>query len=209
MRIVKLALAAAIASVAGHASAEIFTTPDAPVAIPDNSDGAITACQDINVPDSIIVSSIAVETAITHTWVGDVTIQLESPAGTVLTIMNRPGRNATGFGPSTDLASGTPLRFSDAAQSGVSAEQAGVGCTGAQVVGLDCPPDNFLSAPDPTDTPIAGVGTSFADFDGEDAQGTWTLCVADSASGDTGTLTSWSLGVNDPVPVELMEFSID
>jgi subtilisin-like proprotein convertase family protein len=36
---------------------------------------------------------------------------------------------------------------------------------------------------------------NFAAFNGENASGSWTLCVGDSASADTGTLQTWSLRI--------------
>jgi len=35
---------------------------------------------------------------------------------------------------------------------------------------------------------------------GENASGTWTLSVADTAAGDIGTLDRWSIGINRPAP---------
>jgi hypothetical protein len=32
-----------------------------------------------------------------------------------------------------------------------------------------------------------------ADFNGEDANGTWTITISDNATGDTGTLVDWEL----------------
>jgi hypothetical protein len=48
---------------------------------------------------------------------------------------------------------------------------------------------DFFPNPGAAATPPA----SFADLVGETASGTWTLCVGDSAGGDTGTLEGWSL----------------
>jgi subtilisin-like proprotein convertase family protein len=56
---------------------------------------------------------------------------------------------------------------------------------------------------------------SLSDFDGEEAAGTWTLRVADDASGDFGTLTGWSLVIDAQsfscsiVPVELSAFGLE
>ncbi|MDW8478640.1 MAG: proprotein convertase P-domain-containing protein [Xanthomonadales bacterium] len=70
-----------------------------------------------------------------------------------------------------------------------------------------CPPDNYIPAPDAADTPIAGVGTNLAQYDGQLADGTWRLCVADSAVFDTGTLQSWSLIVTAAPPATPPQFS--
>ena len=207
-----IVLAALLAITAVPASAQIFTTADGPVAITDNSGGTITDCQTINVPGSVVITSLEVEVTNAHSWVGDVTYELRAPAGAgggVLTIVNRPGRNGTGAGNSDDYQDATPIRYSNIAPSGVSAETTGdAPCAGTIDGSADCP-DNYLPAPDTSDTPIAGQGTDLDDFNGMDAMGDWMLCAGDSAGGDTGTLTSWRLGVNQAVPVELMGFSID
>ena len=86
----------ALVVVAGVPS--VYTTGDAAVAIPDNSMGVITACQTINVPDSGTIGDVNVEVTSAHSWVGDVTFELTSPAATTVTIMNRPARTGTGAG---------------------------------------------------------------------------------------------------------------
>jgi subtilisin-like proprotein convertase family protein len=199
----------AAAAVPGAVLAQVntYTTTDAPIAIPDNSAGTFTACQTIVIPPGAgTIGDLDIRTAITHTWVGDLTIRLESPGGaSTLMLMNRPGRPPAAFGRSADFASATPITFDDAAPSGRSAETIGeeppgTACGGTTVVGQTCGPDNYIPAPDPTDTPIAGLGTNLAQFNGTAASGTWTLCVADSAGGDTGTLTSWSMLVTPAAP---------
>jgi hypothetical protein len=142
-----------------------------------------------------------------HSWVGDLTLRLTSPGASVLTLINRPGRLGAGFGNDDNLVSGTAITYSDTAASATSAEDQGDGCVGTIGVTAGCP-DNYLPAPDATDTPIPGVGTNLAQYDGADPNGVWQLCIADSGAGDTGTLTSWSITVTS-TPVELQSFSIE
>ncbi|MEL7061693.1 MAG: proprotein convertase P-domain-containing protein, partial [Acidobacteriota bacterium] len=195
------ALSVLVLSVA--VSAELYTTSDAAAPITDNG-GALNDCQTISVPDNLVISDVEVEITAAHTFAGDLTFELTSPAATALTLVNRPGRTGTGFGNGDDLQDATPLRFSDSAPSGASAETMGDAPCGGPIDGsADCP-DNYLPAPDAADVPVAGQGTDFSDFAGESSMGVWTLCASDSAGGDTGTLTSWTLGVNEAVPVELM-----
>lgn len=202
----------------GWAMADQFTTGDAAVAIPDNSMGVITACQDIVVPGPLMITDTpSVSVGVDHSWVGDLTIELRGPLST-LTVMNRPGRSGTGAGDSSDADNAiSPIMFGAMAPSGVDAEEVGndstmadTGCGGADDVGANDCVDNFTPNPDAADTPNAGQGTDFSDFTGTDAAGTWTLCISDSAGGDTGTLQTWSLGFNGmSVPVELISFSVD
>jgi len=46
-------------------------------------------------------------------------------------------------------------------------------------------------------------------FDGGSSLGVWTLCAADSAGGDTGTLTAWTISFTPDVPVELQSLSVE
>lgn len=185
-----------------------FTTGNAPIAVPDNT-GALGTCQTITVPSGggDVVGDVNVSIAASHSWIGDLTFRLQAPGGSQLTLINRPGRVASGAGESDDLAVATPISYDDTAPSGISAESMGVGCTG--IVGAGCGPNNYIPAPNVADTPIAGVGTNLAQYTGLASNGVWTLCVADSAAGDTGTLSSWSITLTGSTPVELQDFSID
>jgi subtilisin-like proprotein convertase family protein len=189
-----------------------YTTADAPLAITDNS-GTFSACQVINVPsvagEDTNGTDVNVSISATHTWVGDLTFRVQPPSGGNLTLINRPGRTGTGAGQSDDLASGTPILYDDAAPSAVSAEAQGAGCAGTIGVTAGCP-NNYIPNTDAADTPIAGEGTNLAQWSGlTNVVGAWTLCAADSAAGDTGPLTSWSITFVGTTPVELQSFSID
>lgn len=195
----------------------IYVTGSGPIAIPDNT-GTLAACQSINVPDSVIISDVNVEFTAEHSWVGDLTFRLMSPASTMLTLVNRPGRTGTGAGFSDDYITSVPIILNDTGNAMFPAERIGddtLGCTSGDIDGTGGCPTVYMPAPDTSDTPIGGVGTNLADFNGENSLGTWMLCVGDSAGGDTGTLTSWRLGINlasDPMtslPVELQSFSVE
>ncbi len=185
-----------------------FTTADPAAAIPDAT-GTFVACQDITVagmPTAITDVTVSVSGA--HSWVGDLTLRLTSPPpASVLTLINRPGRLGAGFGNDDNLVAGTPIIYSDTAASATSAEDQGDGCVGTIGVTAGCP-DNYIPAPDATDTPIPGVGTNLAQYDGADPNGVWELCIGDSGAGDTGTLSSWSITVTS-TPVELQSFTIE
>lgn len=75
-----------------------------PMAIPDNSP-ALDTCLAVDVPDGQgPVASIEVEASIAHTFVGDLTLELISPVGAALTLMNRPASQV-------DLSPAQPIRF--------------------------------------------------------------------------------------------------
>ena len=186
-----------------------FTTANAPIAIPDNT-GTLGTCQTITVPSGggDIVGDVNVSIASSHSWIGDLTFRLQSPGAEQLTLVNRPGRVGTGAGASDDLVVATPIAYDDSAPSGTSAESMGAGCAGIIGVTAGCP-NNYIPAPDAADTPVGGVGTNLAQFTGDASNGVWTLCVADSAAGDTGTLSSWSLTFTGSTPVELQDFGVE
>jgi subtilisin-like proprotein convertase family protein len=82
--------------------------------------------------------------------------------------------------------------------------------------------DNFIDTrlDDEADTSITSGSAPFTgsfrpegflgDFDGEDAQGTWTLEVTDTAAKDSGILVGWSLEVtHDPLTRDYYEFSLN
>ncbi len=133
--------------------------------------------------DTII--SISVSVTLSHTWVGDLAIELISPDGPELPLLARPGSSAgneaTGnpFGNPRNLVS-TTLTFAG-------------GATSAETRG-GSPPNNipdgtYAPAPDGWLTDIS----TLAEFIGLQADGIWTLRVGDYANGDTGTFESWSL----------------
>ena len=135
-------------------------------------------CQEF--PNGATLTDIYVELAITHTWVGDLEIELEAPTGETIILMTLPGNaNPTGCcGYSSDLLSSFPVSFNDAAS--VNAELMGAGLSGAQVV---CQDDGICSY-----LPNEGPPTSFAqlvanmNINASDPNGTWNININDQAS---------------------------
>lgn len=106
--------------------------------------------------------------AVNHTWVGDLVYKLTSPGGTTVTFIDRIGVPASTFGNSGNnfgLA-----RIDD--DGGFSPIE---GFAGEPVAG-NFAPNNPLSA-----------------FDGQNANGAWTLNVSDLGNGDTGSVQRFSL----------------
>ncbi|PKA83570.1 putative secreted protein (Por secretion system target) [Ulvibacter sp. MAR_2010_11] len=137
------------------------TVSDSPgTAILDNT----TVSTSIVVGDSFTITDLNVALDISHTWVGDLQITLESPAGTQVLIFDGGSDGCSGDNiiDTYDDESSNPLV-----------------CNGGSPDAFplaDYIPSNALSA-----------------FDGEDTAGTWILSVEDTAGGDTGTINSWSL----------------
>jgi subtilisin-like proprotein convertase family protein len=153
-----------------------YTGP--PVPIPSNSAGTITipivvsglsgAVGDLNFSfdgSSCTADIGATTVGLDHTWVGDLIITLTSPQGTTVTLMNQPG------GPGNGANNFCNTVLDDGATALIQNIQlAGAPWTGA-----------FKPA-----TPLAA-------FNGEIANGTWTLSVTDVFPADGGNVRAFSL----------------
>ena len=113
------------------------------LAIPDNNMAGVTTTLSVSRGVPCLIAAMVVDMNITHTYRGDVVLELTSPMGTTVRLQN------SGF---------------DSAENIIG------------VYGLNLTPA----------APLSG-------FNGQDANGTWTLFARDAAVGDTGTLNSWGL----------------
>lgn len=111
---------------------------------------------------------------ISHTWVGDLIISIESPSGTTVTIINQPGVPASGFGcPEDNLL----VTFDDDATENY---------------------ETFDNSCNPGNLAISGTFQPYESlkiFNGETAAGTWKLKILDMADGDGGMLNGWNLNI--------------
>lgn len=151
---------------------------------------------------------VGVELDLTHSWVGDVTVSLIAPGGATSSAIfgNTGSTTATGCGDSTDLGGAygffddtvNPTNWWDEATAGGGADIMTVANYRATEFGGD---GQVIPAPMVViDDAFAGVA---------DPNGTWTLRVTDSGGGDTGAVLAATLFLGQPVPVELMSFSIE
>ena len=137
------------------------------VAIPDNTD-AFDACVTLDIAEAGMITDVNVSFTINHTWVSDLDVQLTSPSGTTVTLF---GPNLACAGDDLDLA------FDDEATS-TYADLTGI-CNNAPAISGTFQSSDLLSA-----------------FDGEDLNGQWTLCAADFAGGDIGTIEDVSITID-------------
>ena len=174
------------------------------IAIPDNAyNGTLgsMACSTINtssLPASSFVADVQVQIGMSHTFVGDLTIKLISPSGSILGLVSRPGvvetadngNDVAGFGENSNLLTANPLTYTDSATT--SAEQMGkvpIDLATGQTICVDGgTPCSYAPAP----ATVAGLA-NFQGFDGQNAVGNWQLCIGDSAGADTGTFNNWTL----------------
>ena len=72
----------------------ISTSNDTPVTIPSNSESTQTATIDYSADNNELVHDLNISVEITHTWVADLTLELQSPEGTnVLLLEEECGQN--------------------------------------------------------------------------------------------------------------------
>jgi subtilisin-like proprotein convertase family protein len=158
------------------------TVPASPCGAPvgsfiNSSDAPILATGTNSVTSQIFVAGVGtylwdvdVRTLITHTANGQLTITVQSPEGTIVTLSSRNG------GANDDLFNGSVWDDQAEARDGVMVT-ALLGTLPSRVV-TPLSPEEPLGA-----------------FRGEDPNGYWTLTVSDGAAGDGGLLSAWSLKV--------------
>jgi subtilisin-like proprotein convertase family protein len=141
------------------------------------NDGGVTTST-ITVPDNGLIDTFDyIYIDISHTWVGDIVIRLDSPAGAGVVLLDRPGVPASTFGNDDDLDG--IYRFE---MGGLVFPELG----GSGVVEAD---DIYA----PVD--------SFDRFNNTQKEGVWTLTITDFATPDAGVLRGWGFGVtNIPAP---------
>jgi len=139
------------------------------VNIPITVSGFSGALQDVNFRFDGATCTAAVgatTVGVNHTWIGDLVVTLRSPSGTTVTLMNQAGGAL--------VNSGNNL---------------------CQTV-LDDAAANSIQAITPAQNPFTGTfrpAAALSAFNGENANGVWTLNVSDRAAVDIGAVRAFSL----------------
>jgi subtilisin-like proprotein convertase family protein len=156
------------------------------IAIPDNvSTGANTTLTVAGVPAGATITRIDVLFNLTHTWAGDMIMNLRAPNGQILNLNKYLG--ATG-------AEGTDYVNTVISSAGTADLATGV----APFTGIFKP--DAINAPlgtAPVQNPAGFVSNaaSFANLYSI-PNGVWTLAMADGGPGDLGVLTNWSITIS-------------
>lgn len=192
-----------IGLVGGASAATTITetfTKNAGVTIPDNNSSGLVSTQTI----SANIGSIDVIVLTLKTdggWNGDLYAYLQHSTGFSI-LLNRTGRTAAV--PAGSGSSGFDVVFKDSAVNDVHS------ASGSGTVSGEWQPDARTA--DPGLVFDTSPRSSFlSSFNGLNPSGTWTLFVADLATGDTATLNSWSLSVTGemiPEPGSLLLFAV-
>jgi subtilisin-like proprotein convertase family protein len=152
-----------------------------PLAIPDNTPVGTTSTVSVSgIPAGSLVTNIAVRFSMTHTWAGDLVMNLRAPNGQVLNLVgllnNGQGLNNTANFTNTiiDSTATTPLSGAPAPRTGrFRADRYAVSTA-------------F--------NPIAST-TGFWSSLLSTLNGNWTLGLSDLGPGDLGTLTAWEIQI--------------
>ncbi len=149
----------------------------------------VTVLRDLNI--SLDIGNATGETA----WSGDLYVQLVSPAGTTVVLINRPGLSlsdtTTGYGDS-----GFNLTIGYGATSDIHTYQSGLyTLNGSGQLTGNWQSDGRTSATS------ASRSATLDTLVGENPNGTWTLLVADLANGNVAKLNSWGILGSDIAPV--------
>ncbi len=152
-------------------SSDVGESPSTAVTIPES--GVVQSS--IEIEQDAALTDINVRVDLNHTWVGDLTITLTSPAGTEVELLNRPALSAgNAFGCEDD---NMRVVFDDEAS-------------------FD--PAEHCNGDTPWLTGDVLPAASLSAFDGESSLGSWTLTIEDAESPDGGRLLDWAL-VTDPI----------
>ncbi|RNC85008.1 MAG: HYR domain-containing protein [Winogradskyella sp.] len=158
---------------------------DTPIDIPDNDGTGITSIANITGLDADLeVTNITVQTAINHTWTGDLSIELIAPGGETVTLF------AESLNEASDLNADFPITFTDSATTRANDIGATVGNSEAA-----CQVDNIceytaMGGVDAFEQLIAEINANGNSFNGD-----WSLTVLDLANNDTGNLVSWQINI--------------
>ena len=121
----------------------------------------------LNYPDSFTIGDVNITVDYSHTWIGDVSLTLVSPLGTRVTLID--------VLTCTDQTNFN-FNFDDEATNVI-----------------DCATGNTNYPSLETYKPVSPLSA----FNGEAANGVWTLEISDEGPGDVGVLNEWTLNVCD------------
>lgn len=156
-------------------------------AIPDNDDVGYTNSQIVADAGLVEIQNVTVNLNFTGGWNGDLYVYLMHGSGFAV-LLNRPGRSVSS--PDGSGTVGLDVTLDDNAPADIHTAIPDSGGTFSgtyQSDGRNVDPYNVVSTDPRTAT--------LASFFGTNANGTWTLFVADQAAGDSSTLNSWSLTI--------------
>lgn len=137
------------------------------IPIPDDGCGTSEVVESITYVGTSTVDDINVFVSIEHTWRADINIEIESPTGTIVQLFD---------GSNSGLEDNLEVIFDDA---------------GAVISNANHTLDGL------EDETVTSDVDLLAAFNGESADGSWTIRICDDAGGDTGKLLDWSIDITE------------
>ena len=185
MRHLLLSLCLLLTPIVAHAVTVMDTTTLSTL-IPDNDAVGVSDTLDISNSEALEIVSVQVDLEISGGWNGDLYVYLQH-GDNLAVLLNRVGRtnsNPDGFG-----SSGMQVSLLDSALDDIHTSLPDTGTpTGTyQPDGRSTDPLLVLDT-DPRDAMLSV-------FNGMDANGEWTLFLADQSAGDESTIVSWTLTI--------------
>jgi subtilisin-like proprotein convertase family protein len=171
--------------------------------VPDNDDVGLTSTQTVSGNSITQIESITVTINLTGGWNGDLYAHLVHDSGFSV-LLNRPGRSLAD--PDGAGSSGMVINFEDAALSDI---HTAIPMSGGSFSGTFQPDGRTTDPYDVLDSDSRPAMLS--SFTGLNANGNWTLFIADQSAGETSTLQSWSVtitGVPEPSTLLLSSLAI-
>lgn len=167
--------------------------------IPDGTPLGLTLATNLTgqfAPQQGRISNVTLGLNISGGYNGDLYAYLAGPNGGFAILLNRVGvsNNASAFGYSD---SGFNVMFSDAAANSIQFYQNYTNPAGGMMLGAWQPEGVNINPAtnDPTAFLAAGQTAMLSSLNGTDANGTWTLFLADLSPGGQGTVVSWGLDI--------------
>jgi subtilisin-like proprotein convertase family protein len=140
------------------------------------------------------VTSVTVTLDITGGFNGDLYAYLAGPASGFAVLLNRTG--ITGSNPVGYSDAGFNITLSDGSPNIHLYQLDSPTFSGGQLTGTWAPDGRNIDPQSSGSTfDSASTGTDLSSFDGNTANGSWTLFIADMSSGGQATLVSWGLTV--------------
>jgi subtilisin-like proprotein convertase family protein len=170
--------------------------------VPDGNPAGLANVQTIS-SGIALISEISISLQLSGTYNGDLYAYLSHGASGFAVLLNRTGRTGSAaFGYNDD---GFNVTFSDTAPAGdihVYQDSTTLG-VGIPLTGI-WQPDGRNIDPDSV-TNLSPRSALLSSFNASDANGDWTLFVADMSTGDAHTLQSWGMTITGiPEPSQLL-----
>ena len=146
----------------------------------------------INVPLSGTITNptnVTINLNLTHTWLGDVVVRLETPGGTSCALIKRMGSASdASAGDSSDFSAANQLSFNSANTTLIDVVTPGAAV--AIPAGSYAPTGGSSATLTPTTLSLCNLSTF---LNGIAINGDWKLNASDYCADDIGTIATWSL----------------